>query len=101
MCLVIPDTNMYLKMKFWKVTLACGMPAVWSWNGGYPSPSSAFMEPLVGRGGLCTVVEVVSMVLTVLAVSLCCRLERKTLKSRSRAELKTLSEQKENSVLNE
>lgn len=62
---------------------------------------SAFMEPLVGRGGLCTVVEVVSMVLTVLAVSLCCRLERKTLKSRSRAELKTLNEQKENSVLNE
>lgn len=40
---------------------------------------SALTEPLVGRGGLCTVVEVVPMALTVLAASLYCRLERKIL----------------------
>lgn len=70
MCLIIPDTNMYLKMKFWKVALAYRMPAVWSYNGGYPSPGlrtglCIHGEPLVGGGGLCTVLEVVSMVLIV------------------------------------
>ena len=51
--------------------------------------------------GLCTVVEVVSVVLTVLTAPLCCRLERKILYSKSRVVLKTLSEQGGNSVFNE